>query len=123
MARFRTLRRSYVAALLAIALLLLAGVRSTVMQAEMTAGPSAPDCGMAGMGVGRAGSHKPDADHKTCAFCAVAGHLPICSEAPPHQPPSAIAWIAWRPLASLGSRGPPSVSPRARGPPQASLTA
>ena len=109
MARFRTLRRSYVAALLAVALLSLAGVRSTLMQVERATASSPLDCAMAGMdmGPGHARSHKPDATRKTCPFCDVAGHLPVCSSVSLQQPPSALAWIAWRPRASLGARGPP----------------
>lgn len=82
---------------------------------------SVPACGMEGMDVGngRAGSHKPDSPHKTCEFCAVAGHVPVCGSQVQLAPPSAVAWLNWRAPATLGPRGPPAIEGRARGPPAA----
>lgn len=113
---------SHVAAFLAVALLSLATIRSNVMQAGEIAG--APTCGMAGM-VGASPSHHPASGkaHAACAFCAVAGHLPVCGSATALAPPSVVAWTAWRPRSSLGARGPPAFQPRARGPPSLSLIA
>ena len=124
----RSWRFDYVAALLAVMLLSLAGVRSTVMQAAMAAPPAAaapaamPACGMSrGMTDGR--GHPADAAHRTCAFCAVAGHLPVCARLPSLPTPTVAAWLTWRPVGARGARGPPAFAPRARGPPAAPLTA
>ena len=119
---------SHLAALLAVGFLLLAGVRSTVMQAEMAAAPPgrAPLCmDMAGRhpGAPKPGAPKPGAPGKACAFCAVAGHLPVCGSSPAPAPPATVAWLSWRPAAGLGPRGPPAFAPRARGPPMSSLIA
>lgn len=115
---------SHVAALLAVALLSLATIRSNVMQAGGIAGAAMPACGMAGMAHMRQADGGASRDrsagkaHAACAFCAVAGHLPVCASAPALALPSPLAWVAWRPLAAAGARGPPGFAPRARGPPQ-----
>ena len=115
---------SHVAALLAVAFLSLATVRSNVMQAGEVAGSAMPACGMAGMAhMGGADDRAPGKAHAACAFCAVAGHLPVCASAPALALPSTLAWVAWRPLAAVGPRGPPGFAPRARGPPIPSLIA
>ena len=118
--RRRPIGPSHVAALLAVALLTLAGVRSNVMQAAEAA-PKPPACHMggtmAGMGHGSAlaGDHKA---HKACEFCVAASVAPLAADAPALPVPVAVAWRP-RPLAGgPGARGPPAFEPRARGPPR-----
>ena len=53
-------RSTYVAALLAVALLLFAGVRSSVMQAEMAASPQSGTAMCMDMGGGRGAPSKPE---------------------------------------------------------------
>lgn len=108
---------SHVAALLAVALLAIAGVRSTVMQAA-EASPLAQTCldmtGMAHGGNSPAGDHKA---HKACDFCVVASVAPLQSLAPVLPQPGAVAWRPAVAAGSLGARGPPRLQPRARDPP------
>lgn len=103
------------AALLAVALLTFAVVKSTVMQVEAaTPWGSAPICsahfGGADLDPGHAG-------RTACAFCAAAAHSPIrCLPEPIRRP----AWVRWTPavLAVPAAAPPPAPpAPRARGPP------
>ena len=117
---------NHVAALLAVALLTLAGVRSIVMQvADAAPSSSMAMCsGMAGMADPAAdGKHAPGKAHKVCDFCSAAAHAPICGTVPAITIPMAVRYITWRPQRILGPRGPPSVIARARGPPALLLTA
>ena len=117
-------RAAYAVALLAVALFSLASVRSTVMQVSMTAPSlSMPMCGS------MAGAHSAVQDmaphqkgHTTCEFCAAAGHAPVCTSAVAVVPSSLVAWTAYVVLRPLGPRGPPSISPKSRGPPLPTLT-
>ena len=112
-----------------------ASIRSTVMQVEM-ASPAAMAslCGgkagaMSGMGPARdwtppsAPGVKHGGVHSTaCPYCAVAGHLPILGDATPLRVPTAFVFTAFRVVAGHGPRGPPTLQPRARGPPTDPLT-
>ncbi len=113
---------AHVVALVAVALLTLAGVRSAVMQAAELRAPSMPMCGMAMEGAGTE-RHAPGKAHARCEFCAAAAHAPIGGAAATAPVSVAVAWIVWRPLAARGARGPPAFTARARGPPAAPLTA
>ena len=113
---------SHAAAFLAVALLALAGVRSTVMQAAEAA-PAGQTClDMPGMahGEGRAADHKA---HKACEFCVAASVAPLQSAAPALPLPHAVTWRPAVARGTLGPRGPPAFQPRARGPPSPLLTA
>lgn len=115
-------RPSYVAALLAVALLTLAGVRSVVMRAAEAAPASTRMCmDMPGMDMGTAAKTGAHAEHgkahKVCEFCSAASHAPICGVSPPMPRPTAVAWAAWRSRFILGPRGPPAFVAKARGPP------
>ena len=114
------------AAFFAVALLTLAGVKSTVMQALDTAPAQAattvvacPD--MPGMVI-TVPAKGADTGHKstaaTCPFCVAAAHVPLQSVAEPIPSPTCVAWIAPPPVADHSARGPPLVQPKARGPPQ-----
>lgn len=114
------------AAFFAVALLTLAGVKSTVMQALDAGAPpvaattvvACPD--MPGM-VMTAPAKGSDTAHKTapatCAFCVAAAHVPLQALAEPIPAPSCVAWIAPPPVSDHSARGPPLVQPKARGPP------
>ena len=117
---------STVAAFLAVALLAFAGVKSTVMQAQMAQAESLALCGpgstMAGMDMGADESGaKSDparsAAHKACDFCSAAAHAPTLSFAAVFHAPTAVAFHPAAVVASLGPRGPPSFRPTATGPP------
>ncbi len=118
------------AAILATALLLFAGVRSNVMQAQMASVPTAAPHDVAAMAhcmrmgdrTGRAPKSGKAAAAR-CGFCDVAGQPPVCTAPPVVGPAGAVAWVAWRTLPSLGPRGPPAVEARARDPPALSLIA
>jgi hypothetical protein len=111
------------AAFFAVALLTLAGVKATVMQAQadsappMTVAMACPD--MPGMGDMAKGNG--DAGHKTtaatCPFCIAAAHVPLQSLAEPIPAPACVAWIAPPLVSDHSPRGPPRVQPKARGPP------
>ena len=110
-------------ALLAVTLLAWAGVRSTVMQAQMTAGAcgSTAAASMAGMRMAdapaRAGKSAP-AKAAPCEYCAAAAHAPTQTAAVRFDPPITTATFArYEMPASLGPRGPPRQPPKARGPP------
>ncbi len=111
-------------ALCAVALLNVAVVKSTLMQASM--GAAAETCreampqmpGMAGKSAplpGKAGRH-------ACEYCAAAAHAPVCTSVPAPVAPPTTAWVRWAAVAGLGARGPPPVEARARGPPLPPLT-
>lgn len=110
------------AALLAVALFVMAGVRSQVMQVAMAAPVSV--CGMAMAGMDAPASPAPGKAHKTCEFCAASAHAPLQADAPRSLPPVSVASIPpYATQAGLGPRGPPAVTPKARGPPALLLTA
>ena len=119
----RTWWLSYAAALVAVALLSFAGVRSTVMQTQMSVRSETPGCGMARMPMGGARKSGPAVPTKSCPYCAVAAHTPVCDDVPPLAPSTAVAWVSWPPVNSLGTRGPPAREARARGPPSTPLIA
>lgn len=106
------------AALLAVGLLVFAGVKSTVMQAQAaapsTVAAACPD--MPGMVMpAKADPHK--SAPATCSFCIAATSVALQSVAEPIPAPIAVAWIAPPPVADHSARGPPLVQPKARGPP------
>ena len=116
---------SRAAAFLAVALLAFAGVKSTVMQAQMAQAQAQAQglCGpgfgqMAAMDMGTA-HHDPSqaAAHRACAFCSAAAHAPLLSLAATFRVPAAVAFSLAVITASLGPRGPPSFRPTATGPP------
>ncbi len=107
-------------AMLAVVLLAWAGVRSTVMQAQMVE-PGASCADMPGMRSGvapaRPGKSAP-ARPARCEYCAAAAHAPLGTAIVRLDPPVATAVFArYEAPASLGPRGPPHRSPTARGPP------
>lgn len=117
------------AAFLAVGLLAIAGVKSTVMQA-LAAAPAkvATACpmGMPDM-PGMDMSSAPDKSGKSggapassmanCPFCIASAHVALQTLAEPIPAPVSVAWIAPPPVADHSARGPPLVQPRARGPP------
>ncbi len=125
-----------VLALLALALLTHAGVRSAVMQAAMEAQPAGV-CdmggGMAGMPApvaGKAGSAAPAKSAPTksaptrsapaCPYCAAAAHAPLDAQPIGWTPPAGPAVFArYDAPAARGPRGPPLRRPSARDPPSA----
>jgi hypothetical protein len=81
-----------------------------------------PDCGMGGMAnIAMAGHvHHPGkgaGGAAACPYCAVAHHVAVLAFAAPAPSPSAVLFPGYRTVAARGPRGPPSVLPRARGPP------
>jgi hypothetical protein len=109
-----------VAAFFAVALLTLAGVKSTVMQAQDLAPKSVAmampaDCPMQ-MADMKGPAHK--SSPATCAFCVAAAHVALQSLAEPLAAPVSVAWIAPPPVRDHSARGPPLVRPKARGPPE-----
>ncbi|CAN5236859.1 hypothetical protein BH09PSE2_BH09PSE2_10450 [soil metagenome] len=111
---------STVAAFFAVALLAFAGVRSTVMHAEMARAEAQVLCGVAPPDMAM-GGHEMDAGkaaaHRACAFCSAAAHAPTLSFAAVFHAPTAVAFTPAAVTASLGPRGPPSLRPTATGPP------
>jgi hypothetical protein len=107
-----------VAAFFAVALLTLAGVKSTVMQAQ-DAAPKAvamampADCPMRMADTAPAHKSTPAA----CAFCVAATNVSLHAVAEPVPTPVSVAWIAPPPVSDHSPRGPPLVRPKARGPP------
>lgn len=130
---------SRVAAFLAVALLVFAGVKSTVMQAQMAGGAALADCGMTQAEMARMGgamqvdpfapapakapAPKPAKAGEVCGFCADAAHAPLTAYAEPLRPPLAVAFVVPPARAPVGARAPPIVPPKARGPPTGLLTA
>jgi len=130
-----------VAAVMAVALLLFAGVKSPVMQVQMALGQGMADCGMTDAEMAKMGGHmqadpfapatpekapasKPaKAGGDICAFCADAAHAPLVAYAEPIRPPSAVRFTPTPARPPLGARAPPTVLPKARGPPADLLTA
>ena len=125
-------------ALLALAMLSFATVRSVVMQAAMVSSDAitATDADeatppMSGMMPGMdmaddrmaamapAGHHKPDVpDHKgTCPYCAAAAHLPVGGHVAVPRGVAAMVFVSFHLTAARGPRGPPRFEHRARGPP------
>jgi Protein of unknown function (DUF2946) len=113
-------------AFLAVGLLAVAGVKSTVMQA-LDAAPAkvATACpmGMPGMDMSdasakadRSGSAQKSSP-ATCPFCVAAANVSLQSLAEPIPAPVSVAWTAPPPVSDHSPRGPPLVRPRARGPP------
>ena len=102
-------------------------VKSTVMNLLAFEEGAAAPCpmGMAGMSMdaphalasGRRSPAKAPATHAPCSYCAAAAHTPILTTSALVQPSRAVAFTAFRTAAVHGPRGPPSVQPRARGPP------
>lgn len=125
-------RSAYAAALLAVALLLFAGVRSNVMQAAELAPSAAAHCampldGMASMtamaGNGHGEKHPSGKAHAVCDFCVAAAHAAVTVFTAVLPAPQAVAWAPTPLPTSLGPRGPPAFRPKARAPPPALLTA
>ena len=132
----------FAAALLALLLLTYASAVSSVMQAQMAfAGAGAPGgvqrpgdamagMAMAAMATGRAAAAGPSpsrakAGHgrqAACPFCAAVAHAPILGSVTPLRVAAAFSFAAFQLVASHGPRGPPAISPHARGPPPAVLT-
>jgi hypothetical protein len=117
-------KASHAVALLAVALFSLASVQSIQMQAGMASpAKSMPMCGAT------AQSHSAHRDraptpkgHANCEFCAAAGHAPICAAAVAVTPSSSVAWASYVLGRPVGSRGPPAITPKSRGPPLIALT-
>jgi hypothetical protein len=112
-------RLSHMAALLAVALLCVASVKSTVMQATDGAMGGVPMCSAA---IGGKTSGQADKAHKACEFCAAAAHAPLSCDAPTLPALTAIAWAPYRVQTAQGPRGPPAFRASARGPPLPTLT-
>lgn len=117
MIKGRVLRTlTHAAALLAVALLAWAAVRSTVMQAEAaTPWGMAPICS-----AGDAGGHDADprqAALAACSFCMAAAHVPLQAAVHPVPTPVCIRWVPARVRAIVFPRQPQAPRPRARGPP------
>jgi len=119
------------AAFFAVALLTLAGVKSTVMQAQgaapqagaattLVACPDMPGMVMTVPAKDAGAAHKTTP--ATCAFCVAAANVALQSLAEPIPAPIAVAWIAPPPVSDHSARGPPLVRPKARGPPTSLLT-
>jgi hypothetical protein len=106
------------AALLAVALLAFAVIRSTVMQAQAaTPWGMAPICS-----VENAGGHDDyprKAPLASCRFCTAAAHVPLPPVAKPFPTPVCVLWrtAVAAPAPLLRQLGAPL--PRARGPPDA----
>jgi hypothetical protein len=116
------------AAFFAVALLTLAGVKATVMQAVADGAPPAatatacPDMpGMVMADTAKGGAAKTTAP-ATCPFCIAAAHVALQSLAEPIPTPTSVAWIAPPPVSDHSARGPPLVRPKARGPPTSPQT-
>ncbi len=111
-------RLSHMAALLAVALLCVASVKSTVMQAQAGALSGVPMCSA----MGGKTSGQADKAHKACEFCAAAAHAPLSCDTTIPPAPAAVAWAPYRVQTATGPRGPPAFRASARGPPLPSLT-
>ena len=125
MGRFSALLRAiYASALLALALLNYAGVKSTVMQIAMAT--AVADCGMpTGSMAGMAKpSHQVEKPTKgeACPFCADAAHAPLLAVVTLLRTPTPVVVVQSRPTLPVGARAPPGFAPRARGPPSVLLT-
>ena len=115
---------AHAAALLAVALLGFASTQSIVMQAA----PATPGMGVVlctSMGPAQLGAelHGHAGKHRaSCPFCAAAAHPPLCTLEVAIPRPTVLTWASYAERPPLGPRGPPEVTPNARGPPTASLT-
>lgn len=74
-------------ALLALALLCLASVQSSIMQTAMAFGQSTPMCGLVTTGPSALANPwpspaKPGKAHKACPICALASSHPLTGQAP-----------------------------------------
>jgi hypothetical protein len=118
MRRGRPFRAAWASALIAVALLSFASIKSIVMQAA-DASPMAGALCMAGMTMdGGAGKQSPAKNATVaCAFCSVAAHAALITVTEPVACPVSVIWRP-KPLARAnGVRGPPEHVPSARGPP------
>ena len=119
------LRSTYVAALLAVALLSYAGVKSTVMQVAMAT--AVADCGMPAKSMAGMAKTAHQVEKSTkgeaCPFCADAAQAPLIAPTTPLHAPTAVVFVQTPPTLPLGARAPPAFAPRARGPPSVLLTA
>ncbi len=109
----------HVVALCAVALFNTAVVRSAVMQAApaMAMEHCADMAGMRPPPVSSPGKPAKADAKSACAFCAAAAHAPVTTDVVELSIPSAVVWrplTMWR---ASGPRGPPPVTPTARGPP------
>lgn len=115
-------RSACAAAMIAVALLGFAFTQSVVMQTAMAApGVAMPLCSSTAMSHGP-GSHDAGQAQKACPYCAAAAHAPLCGFEPALPRPSVLAWSTYTQRRPLGPRGPPDITPNARGPPAAPLT-
>jgi hypothetical protein len=106
---------AHAAALLALALLAFATVKSAVMQVEaQTILGQPPICSVSQDGI------KDDPHHgmtTVCAFCAAAAHASIQTYAPPLRRPSVVLWCPPAPARDAAVAQPDALTPKARGPP------
>lgn len=123
----KPLARSWIAhvtAMLAVALLAFASVKSSVMQAEMALPwANAPMCGEM---PGHARSGDPHEHHKAlefCAACAAAAHAPIVAHPVLLRTPISVAWRVAPPGEHATPRDLRLERPNARGPPALPLAA
>ncbi len=125
---------------LALVLLSFASVQSLVMRAVLPSEGMTPICGaapvegaMPAMAMDNSASfatashahvHGSSRGRKaSCPYCAAAAHAPITGQTPPLRFANGFVFATYQVVASLGPRGPPTVQPRARGPPVPHLTA
>ena len=123
----RILTTARAAAMLAVALLSIASIRSVVMQAaEASPFAAMPICAADTGAAPLHGQQQQPAPAKTaadsCAFCAAAAHAPLIAFASPLSVPGFTAWLAGPPPPSCTLRSASTVPPRARGPPLPLLT-
>jgi len=117
-------RSAYAAAFLAVALLSVAFIQSTVMQTTgAMPGMTMAICTSHGAAtVGAEHGVPKGQSQQTCPYCAAAAHAPLCASTDPIPASVAVAWSAYTALTPLGPRGPPARAPNARGPPPTDLT-
>jgi len=117
-------------AMLAVAFLNVATVKSTVMQATgSTSGLDNSRMAVAEichaglpLHVAAKAAIDPAKAQKACPYCDAAANPPLCGAEASFPSPSTIAWTRYTVLPSLGARGPPAFAPNARGPPNPILT-
>jgi hypothetical protein len=118
-----------VLALIALAMLNYAAVQSIVMQAvageTASASSMCAQTSMAGMAMpGGGGVHTHGAQHRgVCPYCAAAANPPIMATVALVRVPASFVFVSFQVVESHGPRGPPTVDPRARGPPPAITSA
>jgi Flp pilus assembly protein TadG len=117
-------RSAYAAALLAVALFSVASMQSIAMQASgaTPGGMTMAICTSTGLAHVTVNHGVPADKSKTCPYCAVAAHAPLCASIASIPQSSVVAWTAYPALRPLGPRGPPARAPNARGPPPTVLT-